>query len=268
MGGFRDGEKIYYSNDVGENWQNLSGTLPNIPINCITIDDNLDAYIGTDAGVFFKSALMPDWQPFFNGLPQIPVTDLHIRAGVLYASTFGRGIWKSEIHGPCPRSLSFTGFVNGIKFYEAVLIDAANTLSGGTGTEFYLRAQTSVTLTAGFRADGSTGERFRAWIGDCGSGGIGPLSPGETNEWLTNHANTNITLSEDSTKTSISIKMPFDGKSSLILLDKDEKLKQVLLNNQLLKEGISSIILDEKINWSEYTLALLIDGQLAGIIKK
>ncbi len=268
MGGFRDGEKIYYSNDAGENWQNLSGTLPNIPINCITIDDNLDAYIGTDAGVFFKSALMPDWQPFFNGLPQIPVTDLHIRAGVLYASTFGRGIWKSETHGPCPRSLSFTGFVNGIKFYEAVLIDAANTLSGGTGTEFYLRAQTSVTLTVGFRADGSTGERFRAWIGDCGSGGFQPLRTGEANEWLSNHANTNITISEDSTKTSMSIKMPFDGKASLILLDKDEKLKKVLLNNQSLKEGSSSIILDEKINWSEHTLALLIDGRLAGIIKK
>ena len=137
MGGFRDGEKVYYSNSAGEFWANLSGTLPNFPINCITIDDNLDAYIGTDAGVFFKSALMPDWEPFYNGMPQIPVTELHIRAGVLYASTFGRGIWKSETHGICPRSLSFTGMISGVKFYEAQLIDASNTLRGGLGTEFY-----------------------------------------------------------------------------------------------------------------------------------
>ncbi|MFM9910892.1 MAG: WD40/YVTN/BNR-like repeat-containing protein [Chitinophagaceae bacterium] len=268
MGGFRDGEKVYYSNNAGESWANLSGTLPNFPINCITIDDNLDAYIGTDAGVFFKSALMPDWQPFYNGMPQIPVTDMHIRNGIIYASTFGRGIWKSETHGACPRSLSFTGYVNGVKFYEAVLIDAANTLRGGTGTEFYLRAQTSVTLTVGFRADGSTGEKFRAWIGDCGSGGIQPLRAGESNEWLSNHVNNELNISEDSSKTIISYKMPFDGKASLLLLDKEEKLKEVLLNNQLLNAGNTTMKLEEKIDWPNRLLALIIDGKIAGIIKK
>lgn len=268
MGGFRNGEKVYYSNNAGESWANLSGTLPNFPINCITIDDNLDAYIGTDAGVFFKAALMSDWQPFYNGMPQIPITELHIRNGILYASTFGRGIWKSETHGACPRSLSFTGMINGVKFYEAVLIDAANTLRGGTGTEFYLRAQTSVTLTAGFRADGSTGEKFRAWIGDCGSGGIQPLYAGETTEWLSNHVNNNLNLSEDSSNTTISIKMPFDGKASLLLLDKEEKLNQVLLNNQLLNTGNTNIKLEERIDWANRILVLMIDGQLAGVIKK
>jgi hypothetical protein len=268
MGGFRNGEKVYYSNNAGESWANLSGTLPNFPTNCITIDDNLDAYIGTDAGVFYKAALMPDWQPFYNGMPQIPVTDLHIRNGILYASTFGRGIWKSETHGICPRSLSFTGYVNGVKFYEAQLIDAANTLRGGTGTEFYLRAQTSVTLTVGFRADGSTGEKFRAWIGDCGSGGIQPLRAGEITEWLSNHANDNLNISEDSNNTTISIKMPFDGKASLLLLDKDDILKQVLLNNQLLNTGNATLKLEEKIDWANQILVLMVDGQLYGVIKK
>ncbi|MBK8142159.1 MAG: hypothetical protein IPK57_15120 [Chitinophagaceae bacterium] len=54
MGGFTDGEKVYYSNNGGDTWVNLSGTIPNVPVNCITIDANLDAYIGTDAGVFSK----------------------------------------------------------------------------------------------------------------------------------------------------------------------------------------------------------------------
>ena len=211
---------------------------------------------------------MTDWQPFFNGLPQIPVTDLHIRGGILYASTFGRGIWKSETHGICPRSLSFTGYVNGIKFYEAQLIDAANILRGGTGTEFYLRAQTSVTLTVGFRADGSTGEKFRAWISDCGSGGIQPLQANEINDWITNRAENRIHLSEDSNNVKININMPFDGRASILLIDKEEKLKEVLLNNQLLKEGSSSVILEEKIDWSNRLLVLMIDGQLAGIIKQ
>lgn len=268
MGGFRNGEKVYYSNNAGDSWANLSGTLPNFPINCITIDDNLDAYIGTDAGVYFKSALMPDWQPFYNGMPQIPVTDLHIRSGILYASTFGRGIWKSETHGACPPSLSLTGSVNGIKFYEAILIDAANTLQGGTGTEFYLRGQSRVTLLPGFRANGSTGEKFRAWIGDCGSGGIPSFSEGETNGWLNRNANNILNVMEDSGKTTVTIKMPFGARASLLLLDKDEKVREVLLNNQPLNEGTISVHPEKKIDWLNRVLVLVVDGQVAGVIKR
>jgi hypothetical protein len=82
MGGFIDGQKVYYSSDAGDHWTDISGSIPNFPVNCIAIDANEDAYIGTDAGVFYKSVSMNDWQPFYNFLPQAPVTEMLIRTEI------------------------------------------------------------------------------------------------------------------------------------------------------------------------------------------
>lgn len=268
MGGFTNGQKVYYSNDAGDNWSNLTGTLPNIPVNCITIDNNLDAYIGTDAGVFFKSALMPDWQPFYNGMPALPVTELHIRNGVLYASTFGRGIWKSDVHGDCPRLLSFTGTINGIRFYEAQQIEATNTLRGGLGTEFYLRAQISVTLSAGFRADGSTGEKFRAWTGNCGSGGLPNSLTADVAAWTRSNAANQLSLTEDSGRTVMYVEMPFDGTASIVAIDNSGELKEVLFNNEPVRTGKVTIQFNDRIDWTNRCLALLIDGKVRGYVSR
>ena len=76
MGGFTGGEKVYASTNAGETWTNMSGSLPNLPVNCVVMDANFDTYIGTDIGVFFRSSTMADWQPFNNFMPQVPVTCL------------------------------------------------------------------------------------------------------------------------------------------------------------------------------------------------
>ena len=269
MGGFTDGEKVYYSNDGGANWQNLSGSIPNVPVNCITIDDNLDAYIGTDIGVFFKSSTTPDWQPFYNYLPKAPITELHIRNGTIYASTFGRGIWRSDTHGGCPASLSLAGNGTGIKFYEAVIINTTTTLTGGVGTEMQLRAQDYVSLNVGFTANASTGEKFRAWIGNCNSGGIPVLRSNDVTAWETGRNDNKLSMTEQDGNTSITVEMPFDGKASLILLDKDDiQLKEILLKSKMLMKGSNTLHLDGQIDLSKRIAVLLVDGQIAGIANK
>ena len=269
MGGFTDGQKVYYSNDGGANWQNLSGSLPNIPVNCVTIDANLDAYIGTDAGVFFKSSTTPDWQPFYNFMPKAPVTELHIRNGTIYASTFGRGIWRSDTHGGCPASLSVVGNTIGIKFYEALTITATNTVAGGLGTELYLRAQDNITLGVGFLANASTGEKFRAWIANCNSGGVPLLRNGEATAWLASGRNTNsLSLSQQDNSTTFSIDMPFDGKASLLLLDEKDAIKEVLLNNRMLLKGANTIHAEVIPDISKHTAVLVVDGQITGVVKR
>ena len=268
MGGFTDGQKVYYSIDAGEHWTNISGSIPNFPVNCIAIDANEDAYIGTDAGVFYKSISMNDWQPFYNFLPQVPVTELHIRNGNIYASTFGRGIWVSDTRGPCPANINFTSPVSGIKFYEAITFTASSTLRGGAGNQLFLRAQSNIVLSPGFRADGSTGEKFRAWIGSCGSGGIPQFHDGEITEWINTHSNDQLTLSNTNDSSMISINMPFDGKARLFLLDKEQQIKEVLLADKSLQSGKSSLHIDDKIDWANRTLVLMIDGKMAGVIKQ
>jgi subtilisin-like proprotein convertase family protein/photosystem II stability/assembly factor-like uncharacterized protein len=99
--GFFDGIKVYTSDDAGDSWTNISGTLPNIPVNCITHKSNSNngLYIGTDSGIFYKNDNLSDWQLFNNGLPNVIVRELEIHesSGTIKAGTYGRGLWESPL---------------------------------------------------------------------------------------------------------------------------------------------------------------------------
>jgi hypothetical protein len=267
MGGFTDGQKVYYSNNGGDSWTNLSGDLPNIPINCVAIDANLDAYIGTDVGVFFKSATS-DWQPFYNNMPRVPVTELRIRGTTIYASTFGRGIWKSDTHGDCPASLNFVADISGVRFYEATVINIAQEVSGGSGTEVALRAENYINMGVGFRANASTGEKYRAWIAGCNTGGIPVFRQGEINQWLGARASGNsLAITRKAEESRIGFEMPFDGKASLVLLDENDKLKEVLMMDKMLKKGTTTIKMETSPDMNNRKLVLVVDGSIAGVAK-
>lgn len=102
--GFTNINKVFSTNDQGVTWNNLSQSLPNIPINCITYvnGSNDGIYIGTDAGVYYKDASLNVWQPFDNGLPNVIITQLAVfpPTGKVRASTYGRGMWESDPYTP------------------------------------------------------------------------------------------------------------------------------------------------------------------------
>ncbi len=101
FGGYVDGSKVYKSIDFGSTWTNITGSLPNIPVNKIIYETGSDneLYIGTDLGVYYKDGDSSGWVSFNNGLPNVIVNDLEIlyAAGKLRAATFGRGIWETTI---------------------------------------------------------------------------------------------------------------------------------------------------------------------------
>ena len=102
LGGFSDGLKVFRSLDAGKNWINISFDLPNIPINAIEFvpgSINNEIYIGTDVGVYFTSDDMTTWELYSDELPNVIVTDIVIDSEEekIYVSTFGRGIWKSDL---------------------------------------------------------------------------------------------------------------------------------------------------------------------------
>ena len=95
-----DKPKIFHSTDGGNTWSDVSGLLPNIPANCITIDPrSLNVYLGTDLGVFYSADGLGDWQRFDNGLPNVIITEMEIHegAGKLVAAAYGRGVWESPL---------------------------------------------------------------------------------------------------------------------------------------------------------------------------
>ncbi len=100
--GYSDGNKVFHSSDGGNNWQNISGTLPNIPTNCMAVQDDAvnSLYLGTDFGTFYRNDTMPDWIPFMDGLPNVIINELEINvlSSKIRAATYGRGVWEASLY--------------------------------------------------------------------------------------------------------------------------------------------------------------------------
>lgn len=100
--GHSAGNKVFYSADTGQTWINESMNLPNIPVNCIAYQNGTadGLYIGTDMGVYYKDDNLSAWQPFWNGLPNVVITELEPNyvANKLRAGTYGRGAWESDFY--------------------------------------------------------------------------------------------------------------------------------------------------------------------------
>lgn len=100
LSGFRYGENIghvYKTNNSGMNWNNISGNLPDIPVNDIIIHPvTNDLYIATDVGVFVSKNDGQNWETYCEGLPNVVITDLDFHEGsaTLLAATFGRSMYK------------------------------------------------------------------------------------------------------------------------------------------------------------------------------
>jgi hypothetical protein len=75
--------------------------LPDIPVNAIELDWNDPdvLYVGTDVGIFRTADRGLTWDVFDAGLPSCIVTDLTIdpAANMLYAATFGRGVYRLQL---------------------------------------------------------------------------------------------------------------------------------------------------------------------------
>lgn len=90
------------STDGGNSFVSFSEGLPNIGKNVIIHQGrNTDnpLYVGTSLGVFYRDDTMTQWEPFDTNLPNVSVTDLEINLedAKIVASTYGRGIWQSNI---------------------------------------------------------------------------------------------------------------------------------------------------------------------------
>jgi photosystem II stability/assembly factor-like uncharacterized protein len=98
--GFVAGQKVYESFDAGATWTNVSTTLPNVPVNCITFQENSPdrVYAGTDIGVWYRDLTSPDWVEFNEGLANVVITELEMQYSTnkIRACTYGRGVWESD----------------------------------------------------------------------------------------------------------------------------------------------------------------------------
>lgn len=182
FGGYVAGQKVYYSTDGGDNWVNFSGGLPNVACHSIAVDAGNTVYVGTDIGVFVRSTLMTDWQPFYNYLPRTPVSELMVNntAGRIIACTFGRGNFYADLYSTCPLNLNIVGNLSGAYFYEASsTVTSTATITQGSGNTLALKSGGYVQLDPGFEVKNNS--EMRAYINPCNTGGI-PFTMKEVNE--------------------------------------------------------------------------------------
>jgi hypothetical protein len=96
VSGFRWDEAyphVFKSTNLGQDWIPISSNLPQLPINCITLDPDVPnrIFIGSDAGVFFTENGGDEWQSLSDGLPNVPVIDMliHNPTRTLLLGTYG-----------------------------------------------------------------------------------------------------------------------------------------------------------------------------------
>lgn len=92
---------LFRTTDLGATWEDISGNIPDLPVNQITIDpDNQGTfYVATDNGVYVSYDSGTNWEALGNGLPTVPVLDLNLHrpTRTLLAATFGRSQYLIKV---------------------------------------------------------------------------------------------------------------------------------------------------------------------------
>jgi len=94
---------IFRTENYGTSWTDISGDLPEAPINDVIVDFFHDStlYVASDVGVYVTNDLGASWRPFGTGMPIACVHDLeyHVPTRTIVAGTHGRSMYK--IIAPC-----------------------------------------------------------------------------------------------------------------------------------------------------------------------
>lgn len=104
LSGFRWDEAlphVFKSTNLGQTWVDISGNLPELPVNDIIVDplDTKRIIVGTDAGVYGTSNGGQTWSWAWQGLPAVPVCalKLHKPSRTIVAGTYGLSAYRATL---------------------------------------------------------------------------------------------------------------------------------------------------------------------------
>lgn len=103
LSGYRAGTgdgHVLLTDNAGGTWRDMTGLLPNAPVNDLVVGPAGFLFVATDVGVFVGAPSGTAWTRLGAGLPLAPVTDIqyNVASGRLFAATFGRGIFSLPVN--------------------------------------------------------------------------------------------------------------------------------------------------------------------------
>jgi photosystem II stability/assembly factor-like uncharacterized protein len=85
---------VFQTTNGGSTWGDVSGNLPDLPMDDIVYRGGTTLVVGSDVGVFVSSDNGATWSRLGTNLPNVVIGQLTVDPnGVLVAATHGRGIW-------------------------------------------------------------------------------------------------------------------------------------------------------------------------------
>jgi hypothetical protein len=106
---------VFLTTTGGSSWTNVSGNLPDSPVNALAIDWSTSPatiYAGTDVGVFWSNDGGTNWANTSANLPTVVIMDLKIDATAnrLIVGTHGRGVWSAPLPTVAPAVPTISSF--------------------------------------------------------------------------------------------------------------------------------------------------------------
>jgi hypothetical protein len=105
VSGFRWDEPlphVFKSNDLGQNWIDISANLPELPMNCIALDPQVPdrIFVGSDAGMFYSENGGGEWSSLSDGLPNVPIIamKIHDPTRKLVIGTYGCSSFELDLN--------------------------------------------------------------------------------------------------------------------------------------------------------------------------
>jgi PASTA domain/Divergent InlB B-repeat domain len=165
---------VFSTTDFGAHWTNISGNLPNAPVNAIEVDwrtSPATLYAATDVGVFWSQSGGLSWNNTSAGMPSLMAVDVKLDpvADKLLAATHGRGMYVAPVlPARTTRALGLTKSGAG----AGTVTSAPAGIDCGSVCAYDFDTGTPITLTAVAAA----GSVFAGWSGDCSGTGACQLT--------------------------------------------------------------------------------------------
>ncbi|HEY3251757.1 MAG TPA: T9SS type A sorting domain-containing protein [Ignavibacteria bacterium] len=204
---------IFRSTNGGNNWADLSGYLPDIPVNDLVIvyNDTKNFIIGTDVGVLGTTNGGGTWNEIGPGLPHVVVTDLEYNplSGRVRAATFGRGVWEFLLVAASvniDHIVYLNGDANGLKIDHDIIIEKGGKLVIPYSCKILMGEGKKIIIKNGAEIDVTAAVTFTSQKGNWGGIEIRGNALGRIKNCIFNYTETPIVFSQtDRNSTGVTI---------------------------------------------------------------